>query len=80
MVAFSKRILHHGGERQTTIRLTNQTTVIYGQLREHSRKPDEFYQPVDSLYPGSYKLDYFSRTKRDGWVAFGNDTEKFNEV
>ena len=58
------------------VNLTNQTTIINGALREHSRKPDEFYQFVDSLCIG-YKLDYFSREKRDGWVVFGNDTEKF---
>lgn len=61
-----------------TINLTNQTTVINGALREHSRKPDEFYQFVDGLCVG-YKLDWFSRQNRDGWVTFGNDTGKFNE-
>jgi len=59
-----------------TIELTNQTTVIYGKLREHSRKPDEFYEMVDSLCVGR-KLDYFSREKRDGWEQFGNDVSKF---
>jgi len=60
------------------VNLTNQTTIINGALREHSRKPDEFYSFVDSLCVG-YKLDWFSRQQRDGWVSFGNDTEKFNE-
>jgi N6-adenosine-specific RNA methylase IME4 len=60
------------------VNLTNQTTIISGALREHSRKPDEFYNFVDSLCVG-YKLDWFSRQQRDGWVSFGNDTEKFNE-
>ena len=60
------------------VNLTNQTTIINGALREHSRKPDEFYKFVDSLCIG-YKLDYFSREKRDGWVVFGNDTEKFHD-
>ena len=58
------------------VNLTNQTTIVYGAMREHSRKPDEFYEFVDGLCTG-YKLDYFSREKRDGWVVFGNDTEKF---
>ena len=60
------------------INLTNQTTIINGALREHSRKPDEFYKFVDGLCVG-YKLDWFSRQQRDGWVSFGNDTDKFNE-
>lgn len=41
------------------IQLTNQTTVIHGPLREHSRKPDAFFDMVDGLCVGA-KLDYFS--------------------
>lgn len=66
-----------GVKGKPTINLTNQTTVINGPLREHSRKPDEFYSMVESLSPGGYKLDYFSRKERDGWVVFGNDTGRF---
>lgn len=58
------------------INLSNQSTVIYGKLREHSRKPDEFYEMVNSLCAG-YKLDYFSREQRVGWDQFGNDTNRF---
>jgi len=61
-----------------TISLSNQTTVINGAMREHSRKPDEFYQMVDSLCVGR-KLDYFSRQEREGWAVFGNDTGRFDE-
>jgi len=59
-----------------TINLTNQTTIINGKLKEHSRKPDEFYEMVNSLCVG-YKLDYFSREKRSGWDQYGNDTNRF---
>lgn len=59
-----------------TIHLTNQTTVIHGPMREHSRKPDEFYAMVDSLCIGR-KLDYFSREQREGWEQVGNDVVKF---
>jgi N6-adenosine-specific RNA methylase IME4 len=58
------------------INLTNQTTIINGKLREHSRKPDEFYEMVDSLCTG-LKIDYFSREQREGWDTYGNDDEKF---
>lgn len=58
------------------INLTNQTTIINGKLREHSRKPDEFYEMVDSLCTG-LKIDYFSREQRVGWDTYGNDDEKF---
>lgn len=59
------------------VNLTNQTTVLHGPMREHSRKPDEFYAMVDSLCIGR-KLDYFSREKRHGWEQIGNTTEKFS--
>lgn len=58
------------------VNLTNQTTILNGIAREHSRKPDEFYKMVDELCIGR-KLDYFSREKRDGWESFGNDIKKF---
>lgn len=55
-----------------TVLLMNQTTVLHGPLREHSRKPDEFYALVEALCPGS-KVELFARQVRDGWVAHGND-------
>jgi N6-adenosine-specific RNA methylase IME4 len=57
------------------ITLTNQTTVLHAPLREHSRKPDEFYALVESLCPGS-KVELFARQTREGWSAHGNDTNK----
>lgn len=61
------------------ITLTNQVTVIHGPLREHSRKPDSFYEMVNGLCVGA-KLDYFSREKREGWAQIGNTPEMFKEV
>jgi N6-adenosine-specific RNA methylase IME4 len=58
--------------------LTNQTTVVEGAMREHSRKPEEFYKLVEGLCPGS-KLDMFGRTQRDGWTVHGNEASKFSE-
>ena len=58
------------------VNLTNETTVLNAPMREHSRKPDEFYSMVNNLCIGR-KLEYFSREKREGWEVYGNDTEKF---
>jgi N6-adenosine-specific RNA methylase IME4/predicted DNA-binding protein (UPF0251 family) len=58
------------------IDLTNQTTILHGPMREHSRKPDEFYRMVESLCIGR-RLDFFSRESREGWAQIGNETEKF---
>ena len=62
--------LHRGS------RLTNQTTVLEAPAHEHSRKPAEFYELVESLCVGRM-LDYFSREKRPGWAQYGNETAKF---
>ena len=71
------------------VNLTNQTTVLEAPTREHSRKPDEFYDMVEGLCfePAfieaakasgqDYSLDYFSREKRPGWAQVGNDGERF---
>ena len=59
------------------ITLTNQTTALSGPLREHSRKPDEFYALVDSLCPGN-KAEWFARTMREGWTAImSGELERF---
>jgi len=44
--------------------------LIYEPRREHSRKPDCFYDMIDEKFIGK-KLDYFGRTDRDGWCVYG---------
>ena len=65
------------GRPHWLIDLTDQSTIFEAQSREHSRKPDEFYELVHSLCSGR-KLDYFSREKRDGWDQLGNDCARFS--
>ena len=59
------------------INLTNQTTILNAPTREHSRKPDEFYEMVKRLCPAPRRVDWFSREPRPGWLQHGNDTFKF---
>lgn len=58
------------------INLTNQRDIITESRREHSRKPDGFYEMVDSLCIGR-KLDYFAREQREWRVTFGGEDTKF---
>ena len=44
--------------------------------REHSRKPDCVYSRIERLVAGPY-LELFARTRRPGWDAWGNETDKF---
>ena len=46
------------------------------QKREHSRKPDEFYDIVESCSPGPF-LELFARGPRDGWDVWGNQADEY---
>lgn len=46
--------------------------------REHSRKPDEFYDLIRRVTDGP-RIDVFSREARDGFDQFGNEVAKFAE-
>lgn len=49
-----------------------------GVAREHSRKPEEFYDLVNRVSPNSVKLDLFSRQSRPGWSNWGKESTKFD--
>jgi len=55
---------------------TTYRDIISEPRREHSRKPEFFYKMVNNITLGR-KLEYFSREKREGWLVYGNDLEKF---
>ena len=55
---------------------TKFSELIKEKRREHSRKPDSFFNLINEICAGR-KLEYFSREKRDGWDVFGNDVNKF---
>jgi N6-adenosine-specific RNA methylase IME4 len=50
--------------------------ILNEPRREHSRKPDSFFNMIETITKGR-RLEYFSREKRDGWEVFGNDINKF---
>lgn len=49
---------------------------IQAKRREHSRKPDEFYDLVREVSPEP-RLDWFSREPHEGFDQYGNETDKF---
>lgn len=51
--------------------------IIMSPVREHSRKPDEFFARVERYCAGPY-LELFSRQTRHGWTAWGNEAGKFD--
>lgn len=51
-----------------------QVNLFSTRKREHSRKPDEQYEIIESCSPGPY-LELFGRGKRAGWTVWGNQAE-----
>lgn len=52
----------------------SQVNLIASRKREHSRKPDEQYELIESCSWGPY-LELFGRGTRDGWTVWGNQAE-----
>lgn len=50
-----------------------QVNLFSTQKREHSRKPDEFYDILEACSPGPY-LELFARGTRKGWSGWGNQS------
>ncbi len=53
--------------------------LIFAPVRQHSRKPDEFYPRVERYCAGPY-VELFSRQSRPGWTTWGNEAAKFDQV
>ncbi len=51
-----------------------QVNFLATRKREHSRKPDEFYDIVESCSPGPY-LELFARGARPDWAVWGNQAD-----
>lgn len=53
-----------------------QVNIIRTRKREHSRKPDEAYDIIESCSPGPF-LELFARGRRDGWDQWGNEVDDY---
>ena len=51
--------------------------VILAPKREHSQKPDEVQQYIETMYPGADRLEMFARSSRPGWDVWGNEVDRF---
>ena len=52
--------------------------LIVAPVREHSRKPDEFFDRVERYCDGPY-LELFARKSRHNWTTWGNQADRFDE-
>jgi len=51
------------------------SSVIKVKRGQHSSKPDQVRSMIEGWYPDATRLEMFSRMKRPGWDAFGNQVE-----
>lgn len=57
----------------------SQVNLFSTRKREHSRKPDEIYDLIESCSPGPY-LELFARFRRPGWYQWGNEDVEENSL
>lgn len=56
--------------------------LIFAEVRSKSQKPEEIYEIIEMMMPGSRKLEIFARNNnlRQGWFSLGNQLgEEFYE-
>ena len=52
-------------------------SVVMGEAREHSRKPEAAFRAAEVLVPGVARVELFSRERRPGWDSWGDEAGKF---
>jgi N6-adenosine-specific RNA methylase IME4 len=60
------------GSRRTLPPGRRQVNLFPEQKREHSRKPEQLFDIIESCSPGPY-LELFARHLRDGWHQWGDE-------
>lgn len=63
------------GSMRTLAPARSTVNMLETRKREHSRKPDEQYDLIESCSPGPY-LEMFARYQRPGWSAWGNESHE----
>jgi N6-adenosine-specific RNA methylase IME4 len=65
------------GKRARTLEpARRQVNLLATRKREHSKKPDELYDIIETCSPGPY-LELFARGTRRGWVVWGDQANDF---
>ena len=65
-----------GVKGKPIIQGSSERDIITEPRREHSRKPEAFYEMVERMCIGN-KLDYFSRQDRKNWEHYGAEQGQF---
>jgi len=49
--------------------------VVLAPRGAHSEKPEEVQARIERLYPDASRIELFARRRRDGWSAWGDQTD-----
>lgn len=58
---------------------TQFSSVMEAPVGEHSRKPDDFYDLIETYFPNLPKIELNARRARHGWDAWGNEAPEREE-
>ena len=51
-------------------------SIIQGENRKHSKKPEIVYEIIEKMYPNTKRIELFARNKRENWESWGNEVEQ----
>jgi len=52
-------------------------SIILGENKVHSKKPEIVYEIIEKMYPGTKYIELFARgIPRDGWTGWGEEVEQ----
>ncbi len=52
---------------------TRPPSVLNSPRKDHSQKPPEVYELIETMYPNRKYLELFARNSREGWESWGNE-------
>lgn len=55
------------------------SSIFRERRTEHSKKPDYFYELIETYFPNLPKIELFARNTRQGWASYGNQVNDKRE-
>ena len=50
--------------------------LVEAERTNHSKKPEEVRNRIDTLFPNGNRIELFARTKAEGWDVWGDEVEE----
>ena len=49
------------------------SSILKSRRNKHSKKPEEFYKIIETMFPNFKYLELFARNKKEKWYSWGNE-------